>query len=125
MSTRRTQYVVYGISIPKEFLDDEKYEEVYDDFNDHRDNEYKREFDPENIYIIDDPMNGDYFVVGYILAKGIENDGGIDFLEIDPRQYPKELQHYSICQMIEKCPFITMDVDIPVFLKFYAFTQWS
>lgn len=71
MGTRMTMYVVAGIRFgdPDDLGDSGQYDDIHE-------NDYKSSFDKDKIAMVWDGMNGDYAVVGKVLAKGLEEDGG-------------------------------------------------
>ena len=67
MGVNQTHYVILGIRVP--FLERE-------DLEDFHDNEYKSEVTSQGLFtLVADGMDGEYIVMGKVLAKGLEHEG--------------------------------------------------
>ena len=86
MSVNATHYVVFGVVITDEIQVNDffKIEESHLDFmEDYHDNPYDPKIIPNKsgINVIADGMNGEYVVVGKILAK---SNTGLELIELNP-----------------------------------------
>ena len=94
MGVASTHYVVLGVAITDEVQVKEFFrmtEEQFALMDGYDDNGYKEEISPteSGIHVIQDGMNGQYVVVGKILAKGVHS--GLDLIEVSKinKQYKK------------------------------------
>lgn len=110
MSTKREEYVILGANLDYELSNEENLGESRKFF----DNEKSGEF----IYL-SDGMNGEYFVVGQLLAKGDEFEGFYRKLEVDINSVETKNSILAVKKMIKE------NFDLEVEPKIIVVTHWS
>lgn len=109
MSTNINHYVVQGIKLKP----DQK-EPDYDQFESYHDN-WRKPFDHDKLYIVDDPMNGEFCIIGRIIARTNEFDG-FEVVEVPPL----DLASRTVLEDAIKRTF-----NIEGTAETYVFTVWS
>lgn len=112
MSVQTTQYVLWGLKFPyedKEFLkifnikDWNEYEKVYDQvIEPYIDSAYNGIISYGGLSIIEDGMNGEYRIIGYVLNK---SDHDTNDLSDNTQQYktPSEVENIFKDQLNYNC----------------------
>lgn len=103
MGVNITHYVVFGIRVDFDDVKDrEDLEKYYDGF--------------DGITLIADGMNGEYAVLGRIVASGVEEDGGIPFTKCHLAEDEKLEVSGKVCSLLMLKKFEMGD--------FYAFSHY-
>lgn len=109
MGTRREEFVILGANIPKDKFEDS----FYDDYK-----QYFTKKIGETVYLYDG-MNGEYFIVGEILARGDEYDGFQKTLFINLKDSKIETLKNKIQNLIKE------NFKIDVEPQIIVLTHWS
>jgi hypothetical protein len=76
MGVARTDYVIYGVNVPFNTVseDEDQYDEWLDEYED---NGYEQEIKRGELGLtmVSDGMNGDYAIIGFVMAKALQYDG--------------------------------------------------
>lgn len=117
MGVDRSDYVIVGYKMPYNLKVNGEQIEWYDD-------KYLRfveGWQDEPFRLVVDGMSGEYAVFGEVLTYSTENDGGVEFTEIDVAAIDFTKVKAKFMELFGEF----LPPDFPIHPKVLAFTHWS